>query len=324
MSTTSRRKFITQVAGTAAFGLFYHACTSHKNVAKSVPARNDIPGSFFEISLAEWSFHKALFANKMSNLDFPVVAKQQYGISVVEYVNQFFKDKAKDTGYLNELLKRCNDNGVRNHLIMCDGEGNLGDSDATKRMQAVENHYKWVDAAKYLGCATIRVNAFGEGSAEEVQKAATEGVSKLAEYAAKENINVIIENHGGYTSNGQWMVGLMKSINGGNVGVLPDFNNFCIKRDSGKEWGGKCIEEYDRYKGVAEMMPYAKGVSAKTIDFDANGNCVETDYYKMLKIVKDSGWHGYMGIEYEGENASEEEGVRKTKALLEKVAASLG
>lgn len=169
----------------------------------------------------------------MSNLDFPVVAKKQYGINTVEYVNQFFKDKAKDTNYLNELLKRCKDNGTTNHLIMCDGEGDLGDLDAAKRTQAVENHYKWVDAAKYIGCITIRVNAFGTGSAEDVQKAAADGVGRLAEYAAKENINVIIENHGGYTSNGQWMVGLMKCINKSNVGLLPDFNNFCIKREGG-------------------------------------------------------------------------------------------
>ncbi|HKG69500.1 MAG TPA: sugar phosphate isomerase/epimerase family protein, partial [Segetibacter sp.] len=265
-----------------------------------------------------WSFHKALFAKKMTNLDFPVAAKQQYGISVVEYVNQFFKDKAKDTTYLNELLKRCKDNGVRNHLIMCDGEGNLGDTDNAKRTQAIENHYKWVDAAKYLGCRTIRVNAAGDGSAEEVQKAAIDGLSRLAEYAAKENINVIVENHGGYSSNGMWLSTVMKSVNRPNVGVLPDFNNFCITRE-----GGKCTEEYDRYKGVTELLPFAKGASAKTIDFDANGNCVETDYPRMLKIIKDSGFHGYIGIEYEGNQLSEEEGVRKTKALLEKVAATL-
>src|SRR5215210_6219900 len=164
MSTTSRRKFLYQVAGTAAFGLFYNACASHKG-ASSSPSSSissaGLLGGFFEISLAEWSFHKALFANKMTNLDFPVISKQQFDISAVEYVNQFFKDKAKDTSYLNELLKRCNDNGVKNHLIMCDGEGNLGDSDDAKRKQAVENHYKWVDAAKHLGCLTIRVNAFG-------------------------------------------------------------------------------------------------------------------------------------------------------------------
>ncbi len=311
MSTTTRRKFLSQIAGTAAAGFVSTSLAFGKHLSPQA--------SFFEISLAEWSFHRALFANKMTNLDFPVVAKQQYGISVVEYVNQFFKDKAKDTNYLDELLKRCNDNGVKNHLIMCDGEGELGDLDNTKRMQAVENHYKWVDAAKHLDCLTIRVNAFGEGSAEDIQKAAIDAIGRLAEYAAKENINVIVENHGGYTSNGEWMVGLMKGINRPNVGVLPDFNNFCIKREGGQQWSGKCIEEYDRYKGVAEMMPYAKGASAKTIDFDANGNCVETDYYKMLKIIKDSGFHGYLGIEYEGEKLSEEEGVQKTKALLEKV-----
>lgn len=316
MSITTRRKFLSQIAGTAAFG-FASSLAFGKNISFFSA------DSFFEISLAEWSFHKALFANKMSNLDFPVVAKQQFGISIVEYVNQFFKDKAKDTSYLNELLKRCNDNGVKNHLIMCDDEDALADPDDKKRLQAVENHYKWVDAAKYLGCITIRVNAFGEGSAEDIQKAAIDGVGRLGEYAAKQTINVIIENHGGYTSNGQWMVGLMKGINKPNVAVLPDFGNFCVKRDSGKIWEGKCIEEYDRYKGVAEMMPYAKGASAKTYNFDEKGNCIEIDYYKMLKIIQDSGFHGYLGIEYEGEKVSEEEGVRKTKALIEKVAASL-
>jgi len=278
-------------------------------------------GSFFEISLGEWSFNKLLFANKITNLDFPVVAKQQFGISVVEYVNQFFMDKATDTNYLNELLKRCNDNGVTNHLIMCDNEGPLGDPDDSKRLKAVENHYKWVDAAKYLGCITIRVNSFGDGSAEDVQRAAVDGIGRLAEYAEKQGINIVIENHGGYTSDGRWIVGLMKSINKSNVGTLPDFGNFCVKREGGSIWEGKCIEEYDRYKGVSEMMPFAKAISAKAQAFDANGNCIETDYYRMLKIVKDAGFDGYVGIEYSGDD--EEDGVRKTKALLEKVAANL-
>ncbi len=313
MAKTSRREFLSQMAGAAAFTVLAPYCSSTKNAAVTTS------NSFFEISLAEWSLHRTLFANKMTNLDFPVVAKQQYGISAVEYVNQFFKDKAKDTAYLNELLKRCKDNGVKNHLIMVDGEGGLGELDNQKRTQAVEAHYKWVDAAKYLGCATIRVNAFGTGSAEDVQNAALDGLSRLGEYAAKEDINVIVENHGGYSSNGEWLAGLMKRINRKNVGVLPDFNNFCVRREGGQPWGGKCIEEYDRYKGVAEMMPYAKGVSAKTIDFDAAGNCVETDYNRMLKIVKDSGFKGYIGIEYEGEKLSEDEGIRKTKALLERV-----
>ena len=206
---------------------------------------------------------------------------------------------------------------------MCDGEGELGDSDAQKRKQAVENHYKWVDAAKYLGCITIRVNAFGEGSNEEVQKAAIDSLHTLSEYAGKAGINIIVENHGGYTSNGQWLATVMKGVHKKNVGTLPDFGNFCIKREGGKQGGAPCIEEYDRYKGVAEMMPFAKGVSAKTYDFDEQGNCIETDYTKMLKVVKSAGFKGYVGIEYEGEKISEEEGIKKTKALLERVGASI-
>jgi sugar phosphate isomerase/epimerase len=310
--STSRRKFLTQVAGMAALGIGATSCAMNKRATTAAATSAKTP--FFEISLAEWSLHKTLFDNKMTNLDFPVVAKQKYGISVVEYVNQFFKDKAKDTAYLNELLKRCKDNGVTNHLIMIDGEGGLGELDSAKRTQAVEAHYKWVDAAKYLGCRTIRVNAFGEGSAEDVHKAAVDGLSRLGEYGAKEGINVIVENHGSYSSNGAWLAGVMKEINKPNVGILPDFGNFCIRHED-----NKCVEEYDRYKGVAEMMPYAKGVSAKTHNFDAAGNSVETDYTRMLKIVKDAGFNGYMGIEYEGDQLSEEAGIRATKALLERV-----
>ncbi|MEP6713810.1 MAG: TIM barrel protein [Ferruginibacter sp.] len=314
MQKSSRRKFISQVAAASAVSLLYPGILSAGNRKAGT--------AFFEISLAEWSLHKALFAKQMTNLDFPVIAKNKFGISVVEYVNQFFKDKATDTAYMNELLKRCNDNGVKNHLIMIDDEGALAEPDNKKRLEAVEKHYKWVDAAKYLGCVTIRVNAFGTGSPEDVMKAGTDGISRLAEYAAKQNINIIIENHGGVTSNGQWMAGLMKAINLPNVGTLPDFGNFCLKRETG-QWDGKCLEEYDRYKGVAEIIPYAKGASAKTYDFDANGNCVETDYFKMLTILKTQGFKGYLGIEYEGEKITEEEGIRKTKALIEKVTASL-
>ena len=274
---------------------------------------------FFEISLAEWSLHKALFAKKITNLDFPGIAKKEFGIEIVEYVNQFFKDKAQDSAYLKDLLTRCKDNGVRNNLIMIDGEGYLGDTDAAKRNEAVEAHKKWVECAKTLGCKTIRVNAFGRGTAEEVAKAAVDGLSKIGEFAKTMNINVIVENHGSYSSNGQWITGVMKEVNMKNVGTLPDFGNFCIKRSDSSEWGGKCVEEYDRYKGVAEMMPFAKGVSVKTFDFDPSGNEVTIDYNKMMKIVKDSGFKGIAGIEYEGEHLDEYEGIRKTKALLERV-----
>ncbi|GAB2561193.1 sugar phosphate isomerase/epimerase [Spirosoma areae] len=270
---------------------------------------------FFDISLAEWSLHKALFARKITNLDFPGIARKEFDISIVEYVNQFFKDKAQDKTYLNDLLTRCKDNGIKNHLIMIDGEGNLGAADAAERMKAVENHHRWVEAANYLGCKTIRVNAAGQGTAEEVAKAAAEGLAKLGEFAKTMNINVIVENHGGYSSNGQWLAGVMKQVDLKNVGTLPDFGNFCLKRGEGHT----CAEEYDRYQGTKELMPYAKGVSAKTYNFDDNGNCVETDYSRILKIVKDSNFKGIAGIEYEGDKLEEYEGIRKTKTLLERV-----
>ena len=315
--SNNRRKFIQQVTGLAGIALLpstLYSCAA-KIQANNNPNAADIKNSFFEISLAQWSLHRALRSKKIDNLDFPVITKKEFGINAVEYVNTFFKDKAKDTAYLNELLKRCSDNGVKNHLIMCDGEGNLGELDTSKRMLAIDNHKKWVEAAKYLGCSSIRVNAYGVGSAEDVQKAAIEGLGLLGDYAVKENINVIVENHGGYSSDGFWLSTVMKNVGKKNVGTLPDFNNFCLTRDA----KNKCIEEYDKYKGTYEMMAYAKAVSAKSMDFDAQGNCIETDYNRMLKIVKDSGFKGYVGIEYEGDKIGEYEGILKTKALLERV-----
>jgi len=275
---------------------------------------------FFKISLAEWSLHKSIFGGKLSHLDFPAKAKNDFGISAVEYVNQFFKDKAKDQAYLSDLKKRCDDLGVTSVLIMCDGEGELGDADTRKRKQAVENHYKWAEAAKFLGCHSIRVNAAGQGKPDEVAKAATDGLRQLSEFAKGLGINVIVENHGGSSSNGQWLSGVISGTGMDNCGTLPDFGNFCIARAPESE-GRKCLEEYDRYKGVQELMPFAKGVSAKAHEFDAQGNCIETDYTKILSIVKAAGYTGYIGIEYEGETLDEDEGIRKTKALLERVGA---
>jgi sugar phosphate isomerase/epimerase len=304
MMNFSRRDFLKKASATAL------AATTITDLLADSAAKK----LWFDISLAEWSLHKELFAKKITNLDFPELAKKEFGISIVEYVNQFFKDKAEDKTYLAELLKRAKDNGVKNHLIMIDGEGGLGELDAAVRNKAVENHYKWVEAAKYLGCKTIRVNAYGKGANEDVAKAAVEGLGKLGEFAKKTGINIIVENHGGSSSNGQWLSGVMKQVNMKNVGTLPDFGNFCITRNS-----TGCAESYDRYQGTKELMPFAKGVSAKTYDFDEKGNCIETDYTKILKIVKDSGFKGIAGIEYEGSKLSEYDGIKATKALLERL-----
>ncbi len=277
---------------------------------------------FFKISLAQWSFHKALFGGKLEHLDFAAKAKSM-GIDGIEYVNQFFRTKAEDMSYLDQMNQRAADNQVKQVLIMVDGEGGLGDTDDAARKTAVENHYKWIHAAKYLGCHSIRVNAFGQGSREDVWHAAVDGLGSLAEYAAKESINVIVENHGGYSSDGKWLSSVMAKIDLPNCGTLPDFGNFCVKRDGDGPWGGNCIEHYDKYLGVKELMPYAHSVSAKSHRFDDNGNEIDIDFMKMMKIVKDHGYTGYVGIEYEGNELGEEEGIMATKRLLEKVGIAL-
>lgn len=265
--------------------------------------------TLYRISLAQWSLHNALFKKEIDNLDFARMARQDFGIDAVEYVNQFFKDKAKDTAYLRQMNKLAKDNGVINHLIMIDGEGALGDPDEAKRSQAVENHYRWVDAAKFLGCKMIRVNAQSRGSYDEQMKLAADGLRKLTEYGAKQKIAIVVENHGGLSSNGQWLSGVMKLVNHPMCGTLPDFGNFRVSRD----------EEYDRYKGVTELMKYAKAVSAKSHDFDERGEETHTDYHRMMKIVLDAGYRGWVGIEYEGSKMSERDGIKATKKLLERV-----
>ncbi|MDH5609204.1 MAG: sugar phosphate isomerase/epimerase [Cyclobacteriaceae bacterium] len=345
----SRRKTIKNLGlglvGAPAFlsaGSLLNACTPKAGEQSSEAGTSAEAASlFFTISLAQWSLHKSFFGKSMElswedrrklmdtdasallqgdidPLDFPVIARKEYGISAVEYVNQFYYNKAEDMAYLTELKNRCDGEGVRSVLIMCDGEGNLGDLDTAARTKAVENHYKWVNAAKFLGCHSIRVNAAGNGTADEVRDAAIDGLGRLTEYGKQNEINVIVENHGGYSSDAKWLTSVISAVNSPSCGVLPDFGNFCIERGP-----DGCVNEYDRYLGLEELMPYAKGVSAKSNEFDAEGNDTKSDYTRMLKTVKDAGFTGFIGIEYEGSTLSEPEGIRATKALLERVGAQL-
>jgi sugar phosphate isomerase/epimerase len=258
----------------------------------------------FRISLAQWSLHRTIRAGKLDHLDFAKVTREEYGLEAVEYVNQFFKDRANDAAYLAEMNKRATDHGIYQHLIMCDGEGRLGDPDAEKRRQAVENHRKWLDAAKTLGCVSIRVNAASDGSFDDQQKLAADGLRQLTELGEPLGINVIVENHGGLSSNGQWLAGVMKMVNHPRCGTLPDFGNF---------------SEYDKYQGVADLMPFAKAVSAKSHDFDQQGNESQKDYRRLMKTVVDAGYRSWVGIEYEGNVLSEPEGIMATRRLLERV-----
>lgn len=273
----------------------------------------------FDISLAEWSLHKSLFANKITNLGFPVIAKEKYGISAVEYVNQFFKDKAKDQSYLKELKKRADDQGVKNLLIMVDQEGNLADKKAVERKSAVENHFKWVEAAKELGCHSIRVNLHGDANAEEWSKGAVESLSKLSEFAQPFGINILAENHGTFSSHAGMLATAIQKVNKKNCQVLLDFANFCVRREKGDLWESPCVDWYDRYKGVKELLPYAKGLSAKSFEFNEKGEEVNTDFRRMLRMAKDQGFNGYVGVEFEGNSMSEEDGILATKRLLEKI-----
>ena len=309
---TTRRKFLKRsLLGAAAF-------LTYPSLKAMVEKRK------IELSLAQWSLHRTLTEGKLDNLDFPSVARDHYGIGAVEYVNQFFggkrmdfKTAAKDSKYLAELLRRSKDAGVVNHLIMVDNEGSLALPDDKERLQAVDNHRKWIEAAKFLECKTIRVNLHGEGGSAEKKKASVDSLARLGEFARPVNINVVVENHGSDSSNGVWLADVMRQVNMDNVGTLPDFGNFCISHPWGTTQEG-CDNAYDRYKGIKELLPFAKGVSAKTYDFDANGEQPLMDYKRLLDIVKASGFTGYIGIEFEGNTQPEEEGIRKTKRLLEK------
>ena len=267
----------------------------------------------FKISLAEWSLHRALGKKEINHLDFAAIAKKKFGISAVEYVNTFFFEKANDYKYLSEMKKRVDDLGSKSLLIMCDNEGNLGDPDNKKRTQAIENHYKWTEAAKYLGCHSIRVNARSEGSWDDQIELAADGLRRLNEFGDSIGINIIVENHGGLSSNGKWLSAVMERVDHPLVGTLPDFGNFRIQGD---EW-------YNRYQGMKELMPYAKAVSAKSHEFDEKGNETGSDFYRIMNIVLDASYKGYVGIEYEGSVHTEMEGIRLTNELLKKIRDSI-
>jgi sugar phosphate isomerase/epimerase len=324
-----KRQVLPQLLLMALASFFLVSCnTGSKSSADKVEQPTEELTPDFQISLAQWSLHKTYYGGPITDwqdfgqklmsdpdalligpdpMDFPKVAAS-YGINCIELVNQFYMSKAMDMEYWEQFKKNCEEADVTVGLIMCDALGNLGDSDPEARMATVENHKPWIDVAAFLGAKTVRVNAAGEGTAEEVAANAVDGLSKLGEYGASKGINVVVENHGGYSSDGKWLSGVMEKVGMDNVGTLPDFGNFY---------------EYDRYQGMEDLMPYAKGVSAKSHDFDAEGNETESDFLRIMKIVKDSGFKGYVGIEYEGSILSEDEGIKATKALIEKAIAGL-
>lgn len=322
-----RRSFIrnSSQAGIAISLLGIYACKENKKIESQVEteATAVVIAPFFKLSLAQWSIHKMIKEEGVDPYSFAKMAKN-WGFSGLEYVSQLYPADLKDNEYSEEamtaFIERSNaeakEHGMENVLIMVDRQGDLAVSDAKERQEAVERHYKWVDAAAAMGCHSIRVNLNGENNPEQWKINSVDGLSKLATYAKEKNINIVVENHGGLSSNGVLHAEVMKTVNMDNCGTLPDFGNFCITRNEDRS----CKEMYDKYNGVTELMPYAKAVSAKSNEFDANGNDTGIDYVKMLQIVKDAGYTGFIGVEYEGKNLDEEAGILATKELLLKSA----
>lgn len=306
-----RRQFVTGLASSSAsvglaplLGGFAPALFARRASASA---------SVFKISLAQWSLHRSFFAKDLDPLDFAQIARDEFAIDAVEYVNTFFFERAQDQAYLQQMKQRAADAGVRSLLIMCDRLGMVAASTADAQTQTLENHKPWLAAAQFLGCRSIRTNVAGQGGREQVAASAVNGLGRLADLAEPHGLTVLVENHGGISSDGSWLAGVMAELNDPRVGTLPDFGNFRISP----------TETYDFYQGVTELMPFAKSVSAKSYDFDAEGNETRIDYERMLRIVVAAGYHDYVGVEYEGTRLSEFDGIRATKALLERVRAGI-
>ena len=306
---TNRRTFIKKTA---------LATTATSILPLSTFATGKTPYSGPNISLAQWSLNRAFFKGDLDPNDFASIASKSFGIKAIEYVNQFYIKQGHNDKFWMQMKANADDEGVKSLLIMVDSEGDLGDPKDKKRKTAVENHFKWIHAAKLLGCHSIRVNAFGTADMDTLTKTLTDGLGQLAAYGQKEGINVIVENHGLHTSNAAFMVDIIKKVDNPFLGTLPDFGNWCLNAAWGSTQNNKCTEVYDPLKGLTAFLPFAKGVSAKSYSFDEEGNETIIDYQKLLKIVKDSGFDGYIGIEYEGENMDEPDGIRATKGLIER------
>jgi len=319
---SDRRVFLKTAAAAAVSSLV-------QPLSRAVAAEKAEP---FKISLAEWSLNKSILKKggeePREHLDFAKIARS-LGIDGVEYVNQMFFDKATDKAYLGEMKTRAEGEGVKSLLIMCDREGNLGDPDDAKRKLTVENHLKWLDAAAFLGCHSIRVNAASNPKlpAEEQMKFAADGLHALCVEGDKRGLFVVVENHGGTSSHGKWLTSVMKAADHPRVGILPDFGNFYTNREVG--------ELYNPYVGIREFMPWVKqAVSAKAWDWDTGpgkyytenrieGRELVLDYERILKIVKAGGYSGYIGIEYEGTKHSEMDGIKRTKVALEELRSAM-
>ena len=304
-------------------GVILFSLSSCKNISAKKTTEVEAPA--YKISLAQWSINKMIREDAVSPYEFASLASK-WGFEGLEYVSQLYTDvtKSDDPDAAIKLFVQKNNElsakfGLKNILIMVDEEGNLATQKEEERLTAIENHKKWINAAAAMDCHSIRINLFGESDPELWKSYSKLSLIALSEYALPLNVNIIVENHGYLSSNAALLMTLMNEVNMKNCGTLPDFGNFCLKREENEHWDAPCIESYDNYKGVAEMMPKAFAVSAKSYDFDGEGNETTLDYQRLISIVKSNGYDQYIGIEYEGSRLSEEEGILATRDLLLKL-----
>ena len=305
----------------------FNSCKENKKEEKTEAKTTEVMAKesepFFQLSLAQWSINRMIRQDGLDPYKFAEKASN-WGFTGLEYVSQLYYPSLEKEGFsaeaMQEFVDKCNTEakkyGMTNVLIMVDGQGALAAVDEEERKEAVENHFKWVDAAAAMGCHSIRVNLQGAMDYTAWEIAAVDGLTQLSSYAKDKNINVIVENHGGPSSNAAWLATVMEKVGMPNCGTLPDFGNFCVRRENGSYYESPCVEEYDKYQGVEELMPFAKAVSAKSYGFDGDGNETKIDYPKMMQIVKKAGYSGFVGVEYEGDELSEEAGILATKNLL--------
>ncbi len=275
-------------------------------------AKNGTSGEspWLKLAVQQYSFNRQLKSGELAMIDYPGTVVEGTGIKALEYFNGHMEEKAGDTGFFEAVRERCDDLGAANTMMLCRGKDALDSSDPSVRSAAIEGYRPWLEATKILGGQYIRVDVRSDGDPDEQKKHAADGLTALCEVAGNEfDMGIVVENHGGHSGNGKWVADLMKTVGLENCGTLPDFQNF---------------KEYDPYLGIEEMMPWAKIVCAKSKEFDEAGNEVNVDYRRMLKIVKDSGFTGYIGIEFEGHGVDPIAGINLTKNLIETVMSELG
>jgi L-ribulose-5-phosphate 3-epimerase len=294
MEKTSRRGFFEKSILLGAAGLLTPSLFAWQN-KKSDPLRIPKNG----ISLAQWALVEEVRAGKWKTLDFPRIAREDFGIDGIEFVNTLFESPTT-MNYLNTMKKNAADHGVTCVLIMCDAEGDACAPTKETRRQFEINHRKWIDAAQYLGCHSIRINCIGPKNVnkEEALKWSAETCSMMMEYAIPAGISVLIENHGGVSNDADFMVALMKEVNSRYLGILPDW----------RQPGG----DFDNVEFLRKTLPYAGGMSFRN-------QPTEELTARMIKLAHETGFRGWYGIESSGREA-----VKISKQLLLKYLPALG